>query len=412
MRHYFELLLRVYHFLLAFVGAVFYGFPSRKIKVIGITGTKGKTTSVELLHAVLNGAGHKTAALSSVHIKIGDETKKNMTGNSMPGRFFIQKFLRDAVRAGCEYAVIEVTSQGVLYHRHRFVRFAVAAITNIAPEHIEAHGSFEQYREEKAKFLRYAAGMDARVFINHEDQGCEYFFQDLPAERTQMYATESLRNFSESSFVGLPGIFNRENVALVAAIARYCGVSDSDIEKSLKNFKGVPGRMEYVQREPFAVVCDYAHTPDSLRAVYGAMRQEARGKGQGVGRLICVLGAAGGGRDKWKRPLMGQIAGEMCDEVILTDEDPYGEIPENIIEDIFSGISKSNIKAQISKIVDRKEAIEKAISLARPGDTVVMTGKGSETSIHIAGGKTIRWNEKEVAETVLGFSHPTPPTEM
>lgn len=393
----------LYHFSLALLGAVLYGFPSRKIQVIGITGTKGKTTTVDLLHAILSASDKKTALLSSVFVKIGDHVERNPFGNSMPGRFFIQHFLRRAASAGCEVAAIEVTSQGVLLSRHRFIRFAAALITNLAPEHIEAHGSFENYREAKANFLRYVAKQGSKVFVNREDQGCEYFFQIIPAEQIVSYSTENLPMLSENIAHVLPGQMGRENIAAVASVARFFGVGEGAIKTGLENFKGVPGRVEYIQKEPFAVVVDYAHTPDSLRAIYSAFRAEGatRYKLQAT-RLICVLGAAGGGRDKWKRAPMGQVAGEMCDEIVLTNEDPYDEQPEDIIDQIAEGCSQTeNHKSHVLKIIDRREAIKKAISLARPGDAVILTGKGSETSIHIAGGKTIPWNEREVVQEIL-----------
>ena len=169
----------IYHFFLAWVGALLYGFPSRKIFVLGVTGTKGKSTTLELINAILQSSGKKTALISSIRFKIADDTTKNTSGMSMPGRFALQRFLRKAVRAGCQYALVEVTSQGILQHRHRFIDFDAALFTNLHPEHIEAHGSFENYRAAKVSFFEDVAERSGkspkRFFINEADKSAQYF---------------------------------------------------------------------------------------------------------------------------------------------------------------------------------------------------------------------------------------------
>ena len=380
-----------YHFLWALAGAVFYRFPSERMKVVGVTGTKGKTTVVELVAALLEAAGHKTAVLSSITVKTGADEAKNRTGNSMPGRGYIQKFLRRARQTGCSHAVIEVTSEGARRHRHRFIRWAAAAITNIAPEHIESHGSFENYRDAKLLFLKYAAEQGAPVFVNAEDGRSTYFLEQL-GELAAPYLTENIPAELSHIWEVLPGRFSRENVAAAVAVARALGIGEEAIRSGLENFKGVSGRVDFVQREPFKVVVDYAHTPESLEAIFGTLREMT------PGRLICVFGATGGGRDKWKRPAMGEKAAVYCDEIILTDDDPYEEDSLSIIAEIRKGIG--DLKPT-TEIVDRKEAIHEAIRRAAPGDAVVMTGKGTEPFLHLAGGKKIEWNDKEVAEEAL-----------
>ncbi len=383
---------KMYHFLLSFSGAVRYGFPSRRIKVIGITGTKGKTTTTTLVAALLAAAGKKTALLSSERIQIGDVAEKNRKGNSMPGRFFIQHFLQRAVAAGCEYAVLEVTSQGVVMHRHRFIRWAVAAITNIHPEHIESHGSYEKYRAAKLSFLRYAARQGALVFVNQDDEPSAFFGEHLPTMRTSFYSMQGLMQLSEETRRVLPGKFNLQNVALALNILGHFGVPDADAAKGLASFKGVPGRAEFIQYEPFAVVVDYAHTPGSLQAIYEAVQETTKGK------LIGVLGGAGGGRDKWKRPEMGAIAARYCEQVILTNEDPYDEDPQAILDETAKGFPPS---ARYEMILDRRAAIAKAIRSAVPGDSVVITGKGSEPYLHLAKGEVLEWSDRAVAEEAL-----------
>jgi UDP-N-acetylmuramoyl-L-alanyl-D-glutamate--2,6-diaminopimelate ligase len=384
---------RIYHFSLALYGAMRTGFPSRRIKVIGITGTKGKTSAVELLVAIFEAAGRKTALLSSVHIKVGEDSEKNRLGNSMPGRGFIQKFLRRAADAGCEFAVLEVTSQGVVTSRHRFIHFASAAITNIAPEHIEAHGSFENYRNAKFTFLKYVARQGTRVFVNSEDNPSHWFKDNLPGDSVALYSLALIPDVPNSVWETMPGKFSRENAAAAVAIAKSFGITDEEVRRGLISFKGVEGRAEFVQKEPFKVVVDYAHTPESLRAIYSTVRDLV------PGNMICVLGAAGGGRDKWKRPAMGEIAASLCDEIILTNEDPYDEKPEEILSEIAAGAKIA--KNPIAHILDRKEAIKEAIGRAKPGDAVIITGKGSELYLHLANGEKIEWSDREAAKEAL-----------
>ncbi len=382
---------RVYHLTLAFIGAVIYRFPSRKIVVIGITGTKGKSSVLELINAILEGAGERTALMSSIRVKAGDRSIENVSGNTQLGRFFIQYFLRDAVRSKCKYALVEVTSEGVVLSRHRFIKWSAALITNIAPEHIESHGSFENYREAKLTFLKYAAKRGATIFVNGDNEASRYFLEKLGDVGATQYSVGDLENLSKEAREALPGSFNKENIAGAVAVAHTLGVNDSAVGRALEAFSGVPGRMDFVQREPFAVVVDYAHTPDSLEAVYRNL--------SGNGGLICVLGSAGGGRDKWKRPRLGEIASRYCRKIVLTDEDPFDEDPLDIVNDIKKGISGGY--GNVTETLDRKEAIYSAINSANKGDTVVITGKGSESYIRVAGGRRIPWSDRDVSREAL-----------
>lgn len=387
---------KAYHFGWALASAVRYGFPARGMSVIGVTGTKGKTTTAELLTAILESADRRTALLSSVHVKVGAAVRRNETGNSMPGRFFIQRFLREARRAGCTHAVVEVTSEGVVQSRHKFINWDAAVITNIAPEHIESHGSFENYRNAKLAFLDHAARGGGTAFVNADDEASVYFRENLPGESLVLYSARDIAAWPENLFGGVPGEFNRQNVAAAAAVARRLKLPEAAVVRALENFKGVPGRMEFVAGAPARIVVDYAHTPDSLEAAYKALRADLK---PGA-RLIAVFGSCGGHRDKWKRPVMGEIAGRYADRIVLTDEDPFDEDPLAIVRDIRAGISQEK-PGQVEEVIDRKEAIRRAIRLARPGDTVVMTGKGSETSIRVAGGRAIPWSDRRAVEDIL-----------
>jgi UDP-N-acetylmuramoyl-L-alanyl-D-glutamate--2,6-diaminopimelate ligase len=385
----------VYYLIVAYSAAVRYQFPSRHIKVIGITGTKGKTSSVEILSYLLRESGMKVASISSAHITINESTRKNRTGNSMPARFFLQKFLRDAVDAGCSHAVVEVTSQGVAMHRHRGIVWDCGALTNLHPEHIDWHGSYEKYRAAKVLFLEKVARDRGVIFLNKNDKESlgikmelEKRYQDVVRyfdRKTVQYIGEKNQYFA--------GDFSRDNAALALAIADRYEVAVDIIQEALKKFGGVVGRFEKIQEYPFTVIVDYAHTPDSLEALYKTIRVGSK-------KMICVLGSAGGGRDIWKRSKMGAIAGKFCDQIIITNEDPYDESPSGIIEQVYEGIPREK-KDRTIKMLDRKEAIRKALESAKQGDVVVLTGKGSEDAIHVENGKTISWNERKVVEEIL-----------
>lgn len=391
----------IYHLLLAGVGSVLYHRPSEDLYIIGVTGTKGKSSTVELINALLEAAGKKTALVSSIRFKIDAENKKNDTGMTMPGRFFLQRFLRRAATRGCQYVILEVTSQGVLQHRHRFIDFDAAVFLNLRPEHIEAHGSFDAYRAAKVKFFRdvarFSRAPEKLFFVNDEDPSKEHFIAAVNGRGEIIYFSreafiQQKLNFGRAHIGDwLSNNFNLENAAAAVAVAEEQDVSWEMIQRALQEFKGVPGRMELVQNEPFRVVIDYAHTPDSLEKAYLALERPRK-------KLICVLGAAGGGRDKWKRPIMGKIAAERCNKIFLANEDPFNEDPNVIMNEIEAGIKGG---VDVRKVVDRKEAIRAALKAARKGDTVVITGKGSESWIRGAEGKKIPWSDREVTRALL-----------
>lgn len=416
-----KLLKSPYHFLLAWLGNIVYLFPSRKIFVVGVTGTKGKSSTLAILDAILISAGKKTALLSSAQRKIGDRVEKNSSGNTMPGRLAIQKFLRAAVRSGAEYALVEVTSQGVAQFRDRFIHWDAAFFTNIHPEHIESHGSFENYRAAKVRFFGDVLKSKKKrklFFINRDDENGKYFaeaVQDAPGAEVFYFVQKEFVDKSHAWGWNLETTegrktvsdwlipdFNIVNAAAAAKFAEAVGLSEERVQQGIVGFKGLAGRFEVVQKEPFLVMVDYAHTPDSLRGVYSSVRSSFLKSSPG--KMICVLGSAGGGRDKWKRSVMGSVAAEFCDEIILTNEDPYDEDPERIMNEIGEGMK--NYGGKLLKVADRRDAMRKAIEDAGPGDAIVATGKGSESSIHIARGKTIPWNEREVVRGLLAeFFH-------
>jgi len=399
-----QFLINWYHFLLSFLGAFFYQSPSKKLIVIGVTGTNGKTTVVDLTTKIFEERGEKVASLSSVRFKIGEKEWPNILKMTMPGRFMVQEFLKEALDSGCHYAILEVTSEGIKQHRHRFINFDVAAITNLTPEHIEAHGSFEKYREAKIKL--FEATKKIHIF-NLDDENAKYFWQ-FPAKLKIGYginltqdlkvseivkaenpiASEKRVEFSiegQNFKVNLLGFFNIYNCLTAISIAKSQKIPLETCKKALEKVKGIPGRMEEVISKPFKVFVDYAFTPNALEKVYQTIKNNFKPK-----KMICVLGAAGGGRDKWKRPVLGKLAADNCDEIIVTNEDPYDEDPLEIINQVAKETA-----GKAKKILDRREAIKNALKTASDGDIVVITGKGSETSIAEKDRK-IPWDDRKV----------------
>ena len=398
-----------YHGSLALFAAFWYGFPSRRLKVIGVTGTKGKSSVVFLAAHFFENAGILSASIGSIGARIGDKEQSIKVTNTMPGRFVLQRFLRDAVKAGAEVAFVEVTSEGIMQNRHLGTKFDAAVFTNLEPEHIERHGSFEAYYAEKQKL--FASARTIHV-INSDSRYAELFMK-RPARRTITFGINSgdVRandvkcgpQGAEFSAVGIKfqsnllGEHNIMNALAAIAIAQAYGVPLPSVKEALGKILEIPGRLEEVRTsQPFRVFIDYAHTPESLRAAYIAVKQT------GAKRLIAVLGSAGGGRDRWKRKIMGGIAVEMADVIILTNEDPYNEKPEAIIADIKSGITENTARKEIFEYLDRTEAINKAIQTAQAGDAVIITGKGSETVIHGAHGANMPWSDKRAVQAALG----------
>ena len=369
-----------YHLSLAYLAAAAYGFPARKLKIVGVTGTNGKSTVAHLITAILEEAGEKVASVSSLRFRINKKEEKNNLKMTMPGRFLLQKFLREAARAGCKYAVIEITSEGIKQLRHMGINFYMAVLTNVTPEHIESHRTFEKYRAAKAELFK-----KAKIHVlNGEDLSIDYFLK-IPAQNRIIY---SKKDFPPNIHLKLLGDFNLENAVAAYHAAKLLEIEFAAIKSALEKIEGVPGRLEFIQKEPFAIVVDYAHTPDALEKVYKTLGKN----------LICVLGSAGGGRDKWKRPEMGKIADKFCKKIILTDEDPYDENPEAILSDVEQGVSQ---KAKLRKILDRKEAISAALKSAEPGDTIIITGKGAEPWLMGPNGAKIPWDDREVVREEL-----------
>jgi len=397
-----EKLLSLYHQAFAWGSALWYGFPAKKLVIIGVTGTKGKSSTVEMVNAIFEGAGFRTAVISTIRFKIDKETRPNLFKMTMPGRGFIQKVLRDAVDHDCTHAIIEITSEGAVQHRHEALFMNALIFTNIAPEHIEAHGSYENYKA--AKLSIGQALLDSskrpRIMVANPDDELGKRFLRLPVERSLPFRLEDAEpwkateggvtmTIKDVTFeVAFPGSFTVLNALAGATLAHELGITPTTIARALNSLEKIPGRVERIERgQPFIAVVDYAHTPDSLRALYSAFPGR---------RKICVLGNTGGGRDQWKRPEMGTIADRECDTVILTDEDPYDENPRTIVDAMASGMSRKPLI-----ILDRREAIRAALGRAGPGDAVLVTGKGTDPYIMGARGAKVPWSDASVVSEEL-----------
>ena len=400
----------IYHYKLALIGAVRYRFPSRYIKIIFITGTKGKSSTTEFVNAMLEAAGKKTALLSTIRFKIGDESRPNKFKMTTPGRLFVQKFLRDAVEAKCEYVVIEMSSEAAKQYRHKFIDFNALIFTNISPEHIESHGSYEKYLDAKlslAKALEKSKKPQKTIVVNSDDQEAEKFLDinvpikveyrivdAKPYELKENGSTFML--FGQQVETVLPGIFNIYNIL---AAANYCytqGVTRDQMKNAIKNLQEIKGRVQKIEGgQKFTVEVDYAHTADSLKNLYEAFPTSYK---------IGILGNTGGGRDVWKRPEMAKVADKYCDEIILTDEDPYDDNPEKIVADMRVAIEKKPCQIIMDRRIAINTALKRALELEKNSGknvAVLITGKGTDPYIMRANGKKEPWSDAAVVAEEL-----------
>lgn len=407
----YEWLIGRYHFLLAWFGAQYYRHPSRHITVIAVTGTKGKSTVTELVAKILRTDGKRVASLSTIQFSVGDKTERNMFKMTMPGRFFVQKFLREAVTAGCSHAVIEMTSEGAKQFRHRFIAIDTLIFTNLTPEHIESHGSFANYKAAKLNIAHAVLNSPKRprYLVANIDSEHGADFLNFPVEYSLPYTLKDLTLyslhkesvslvFSDMTIrVPLVGIFNVYNILAAITLTKALGVSLNTIDIALRNIPPIAGRVEQFKSpagstKPITVVVDYAHTPDSLTQLYEAFRDVPK---------IAVLGNTGGGRDTWKRPEMATIAEQYCDHVVLTNEDPYDEDPQAIVDQMAQGISD---RTKLTVELDRTQAIARAIELCPAHGYVLVTGKGTDPYIMGPRGTKQAWSDAAVVTKLLNES--------
>ena len=408
-----------YHKILAVIAAIVNGFPANKMIVVGVTGTNGKTTTVNFITNILNTAGYKVGMTSTINFQIAEKRWSNTSKQTTMGPFVLQKLLKEMLQAGCKYAVIEVTSHAIDQSRIFGINFDVAVITNVTPDHVEYHGSFNNYLATKGELFKKVSkgrkkfGVSKVLILNADDKYFSYF-DNFVADRKMSYGmkmatvyAENIQKDPEGTHfilhvpnnaiplrVGLPGEYNVYNAMAAASVALVLQVPLDMIKKGLETTTSVEGRFEHIKcGQKYSIVVDYAHAPEALESLLSLYRNLTPGK------LFAVFGATGGGRDKGKRPRMGEIANEYADYIILTDDDPYEENEYQIIDQLTQGIPRKEGK-NFWKIPDRREAIRLALTMAKEGDCVVVSGKGAEQVMKVRG-KTIKWNDRMVITDLL-----------
>ncbi len=387
--------------------AAFFGHPERKLRIIGVTGTNGKTTSCFIIKSVLDSMGYKTGLIGTVKNIVGD--KEYPAVLTTPDCYDLFSLFKEMVDSGCEFCTMEVSSQALDQRRVEGVHFEAAIFTNLTRDHLDYHGSFENYMAAKHMLFENAS----LSIVNIDDEAAEYMLDGTDGRKVTFsvnnndcdYSAKNIRISSSgvkyelvsNSNIGrirftVPGKFSVYNSMGAAVCLVEMGMDFKGVLDGLEKCVGVPGRMEVVPTEtPYTVLIDYAHTPDGLENVLGCVREITEGK------VITVFGC-GGDRDRTKRPIMGDIAAQLSDIAVVTSDNPRSEDPDAIIDDILEGVKK-----HISKIVvepDRRKAIAKALSMAHEGDIVVLAGKGQETYQILADGK-IHFDEREVVAEIL-----------
>lgn len=399
----FQWLKNQYHLLSALIACLVYGYPARRLIVIGVTGTDGKTTTSTLIYHLLKSSGVKVALISTVAAYIGDQQIDTGFHVTTPNSWQLQQLLRRIVSAGFTHVVIESTSHGLDQNRLFGTNITTAVITNITHEHLDYHQTYDRYLAAKAKIFQHAH----TAILNADDSSYSSLISKLPPNcRPISYSlieNTAPNLLSDDNFVQLknafahtfPQSYNQANALAASFAALTLGISLKSILKNLPTFPGVPGRMQFIpNRHGINIIVDFAHTPNALEQVLQAVRPIAKNK------LIVVFGAAGK-RDVSKRPLMGQAADKYADEIILTAEDPRGEDVRLIINQIKSGITHH--LAHTHGIVDRASAIKFALKLAQPGDTVIVCGKGHEQSMNLDGHHELPWSDEKVIRKIINL---------
>ncbi len=399
------------------LAALIYRLPAKNIRVIMVTGTNGKTTTCHMINAILKAANYRVAMATTIDFKIDNKEWKNTSKMTTLSPFALQKFIREAVKAGCHWLVLETTSHAIAQHRIWGIKPKIAVLTNITHDHLDYHGNLEEYRNTKAKIFK-----EAEVSIINLDDKSASYFQHLDLPKVIFYGIDSKPDLLAKKIIleptgsmftvitpigqvainlNLPGKFNIYNALGALAVGVEFQLNLELIRSALESITNIPGRMEKVELgQPFTVIIDYAHTPDALEKIYQTLELTRKG------RLIAVFGACGD-RDRSKRPIMGALAGRFADIVIVTDEDPYSEEPVKIIEEVASGVNRGETKSNpkipgknFFKILNRRDAIEKAFELAQSDDVVLITGKGAEECM-VVKDKKIPWSDRKVIKELL-----------
>jgi UDP-N-acetylmuramoyl-L-alanyl-D-glutamate--2,6-diaminopimelate ligase len=391
-----------------------YGHPAKSLRVIAVTGTNGKTTTVNYINEILKEAGLKTAMFSTALIEVAGQTQLNDLNATVGTTARMQQFFAEAKKAKVDYVVLEITSHALQQHKLDTVPIEVAVMTNLTQDHLDYHKTMENYAEAKGKLF---ANEPKFIVLNRDDDWFD-FFNTFPAgaqkitygahdeAEAKIEHVKLYKKGSEARIVidhqttlelatALPGRFNVYNMTAAAATAYLLGVKLQDIIEGVANLEGVPGRFErVVEGLGYDVIVDYAHTPDALEKLLEAAKSVTKS------RVILVFGATGD-RDKGKRPIMGEIAARLADRIVLTDDESYNENPQAIRDEVMSGIEQANGGAKTTEFGDRREAIEKALSIAKKGDTILITGMGHE-QFRIVNGERLPWNDGDVVRELVG----------
>ncbi len=407
----------LYHLFQAIMANIYYRFPSKKIKIIGITGTNGKTTTCQMIAKILEEAGHRVAMASTINFKLGEKEWVNKTKFTTVSAFATQKFIARAVKDGCEYLVLETSSHSLDQFRVWGVDYAMALITNITREHLDYHETMDEYRQAKLKLFKNIKTAIVNLDMEHPEEflerGAEKVFgyttknenarsktqnnskiKIIQAENVESGIDGSKFKIEKTGFrINLPGLFNVENALAAICVGISEGIDSDVMKNALAKIMRVPGRMDEVKNNlGLKIIIDYALTPDSLEKL-GALISRQKMANQSI---IWVLGSCGE-RDRGKRPIMGEIVSRYADYVIVTNEDPYDEDPMQIISEVASGVKNKKENDNFWRIFDRREAIVKALKLAKSGDIILLTGKGAEETMAV-GKKRIPWNDRSVIE--------------
>lgn len=423
----------VYHGAVAKFASVYFGNPSKKLFVIGVTGTAGKSTTTAMLSHILSYTdkhGNNTTQINTerstkcgyvttVNFFDGKNNYINKHGMSMPGGWLLQKQLKQILDNGCKYAIVECTSEGLAQNRHLGIKFSGALFTNLSEAHIEAHGSFKNYKRAKGKlFSQISKSVNQQVSfigVNLDDPFVDFFLSfDTPRKFGVSFknniSPKALTSYQAKAVDGgfeinneifeinLPGEFNKYNALLAAACANTIGVSLNDSKEALKSFTGIRGRMEPVENNlGVKIYVDYGCEPATIVAALKAANEISHN------RIIHVTGTTGGHRDTSKRFKFGKASAEMADVSIFTNDDVYESDPEEIIRNMEEGYNKVENKKskELVKILDRRLAVRRSLEMAKSGDLILITGKGSEQFLVLPGNKRIEWDEVNVVKEEL-----------
>lgn len=390
-----------------------HGFPARHLRVIAVTGTNGKTTTANYLNEILKAQGHKTALFTTAVIEIAGEQTLNELNATVASTATMQGFFRDAKNAGVDFVVLEITSHALMQHKLDGVPIECAIMTNLTQDHLDYHGTMEAYAAAKGRLF---AKRPRFIVLNHDDEWFSYFDEFEASEQKITYGTDEAAEARISQVklykkgsealvridhqtrlelaTALPGKFNVYNMTAAAAAAYLFHVELDAIVEGIANLEAIPGRFERVDIDKqYDVVVDYAHTPDALEQLLEATKSITKN------RVILVFGATGD-RDKGKRPIMGEIASRLADRIILTDEESYNEDPARIRQMVMEGIAGAGGEAKTEEIDDRRDAIAKALKIARKNDTILITGMGHER-FRIVGGERLPWNDADVVRELV-----------